>query len=161
MAIARNIRRRCCAGACLRQAVEQCRNGAGFEHGADAGGQQRGHGQDGHVRQALLFGHRNGVGEDDFACAAVLQAFHGRAGQQAVGGDERHGLRAGVVQRAHGLEDGAGGVDHVVDDHAVASLHVTDDAVCLGMVRARGVAGLVDEGERQSAELGGPTVRKP
>ena len=73
-----------------------------------------------------------------------------------TGGDKRHGLRAGVVQRAHGLADGAGGVDHVVDDHAVASLHVTDDAVCLGMVRARGVTGLVDEGERQSAELGGP-----
>ena len=68
-----------------------------------------------------------------------------------MGGDERHGLRAGVVQRAHGLADGAGGVDHVVDDHAVASLHVTDDAVCLGMVRARGVTGLVDEGALQSA----------
>ena len=55
-----------------------------------------GHGQDGHVRQALLFGHRNGVGEHDFAGAAVTQALHGRTGQQAMGGDKRHGLRAAL-----------------------------------------------------------------
>ena len=27
-----------------------------------------------------------------FLCQNQTQAFHGRAGQQAVGGDERHGL---------------------------------------------------------------------
>ncbi len=75
-----------------------------------------------------------------------------------MGGDERHGLRARVVQGAHGLADGAGGVDHVVDDHAVTALHLADDAMRNGVVRTGDVARLVDERERQTAELRGPLL---
>ena len=71
-------------------------------------------------------------------------------------GHQGHGGCSGVVQGAYGLADGAGGVDHVVHHHAVATGHIADDAMCLRAIRARGVTGLVDEGQRQSAELGGP-----
>ena len=73
-------------------------------------------------------------------------------------GNQRHGLRAGVVQCAHSLADGACGVDHVVNHHAVAAFDLADNAMRLGMVRASSVTSLVNEGERQIAQLRGPLL---
>ena len=62
-------------------------------------------------------------------------------------GNQRDALRAGVAQRPHSFANRAGGVDHVIDDDAIASLDLADDAVRDRVVRARSVAGLVDERE--------------
>ena len=83
--------------------------------------------------------------------AAVRQALHGRAGEQAMGGDQRHRLGAGFVQGAHGFADSTGGIDHVVDDHAVAAVDIADNAMCLGMVRTSNITLFVDECQRQIA----------
>ena len=84
----------------IRQSIEQRGDRTGFEHGTDAGGQQWRGRQYGHVRQTLLFRNRHGVRKHDFLGTAIAQALHGRAGKQAVRGDQGHRLRAGRVRTA-------------------------------------------------------------
>ena len=76
-----------------------------------------------------------------------------------MGGHDDDALGAGSHAGIGGLDDGASGVDHVVDEHAGASLDLTDDAVGLGLVRSGDVTGLVDEGQRHSAQRVRPVLR--
>ena len=150
------------------EGVSECAPAVNVQPGSEAcylflalgktGGQQWGHRQHGHIRKALLFRNWHGVGKYDFSGTAIPQAFHGGTRQQAMRGNQRHGLRAGVVQCAYSLADGACGVDHVVNHHAVAAFDLADNAMRLGMVRASGVTSLVNEGERQIAQLRGPLL---
>ncbi|MCW2756968.1 MAG: ribose-phosphate pyrophosphokinae, partial [Nocardioidaceae bacterium] len=60
--------------------------------------------------------------------------------------------------RLGGLHDRAAGVDQVVDQDADPALDLADDAVGLGDVGLAGVAGLVDERQRDTAQAGRPAL---
>ena len=75
-----------------------------------------------------------------------------------MGGHDDDALGAGGHAGIGGLDDGAAGVDHVVDEHAGAPLDLTDDAVGLGLVRSGDVTGLMDEGQRHSAQRVRPVL---
>src|SRR5690606_26469663 len=96
-----------------------------------------------------------------FGDAGVLEAVHGRAGEDAVGGGHDDSAGALFEEGVGGLDDGSAGVDHIVDDDAGAALDGADDVEDLDLVGDVGVALLVDDGHGHAAEAVGPAFGDP
>src|SRR4029450_12571344 len=107
-------------------------------------GHQRGHREYPDLREVLVGGEGDGIGDDDLFEHRLIDALDGGAGQHAVDGGGEDAPRALAPERVHRLDQGSRGVDHVVDDHDVLALDVADEVHEHGHVGA--VAALVDDG---------------
>lgn len=91
--------------------VEELGDRAILEDRLDGAGEQWRDGKDGKSVPTLGFVNRHGVGEDDLAGTAVLEAVDRWIGKHTVRGDDGDGLRAGLLQHIAGADDGAAGID--------------------------------------------------
>ena len=93
-----------------------------------------------------------GIGRDDLACTAGIEALAGRTREHTVGAGDDDVLGAGFLQHTNGACDGAAGVDHVVEKHTGVTRNVTNNAVGNDLVGDVDGTSLVNESEREIAE---------
>ena len=142
----------------LGLAVEQAGDGAVVEHFTDRAGDQRRDGEHGQLREALVRGDRQRVGDHHFAGAGLGQPAGRRIGEHGVGRGDDDILGAGVLEHLDGAGDGSAGIDHVVDQDAGAAFNLAHDRLGDGLVGHGEVPALVHERQRRAAEALGPLL---